>query len=130
MTADPQSAKDLVVNGLLAVLYAIAAISGALGGCAASCYYMTHDKAPRWAFAVAYTVVGCVFGVVTFAGLALLHPPASIHLLVLYSLGGGAAGAVALGSANLTVRILLRHLGVEVAVTMRKAGEERRDGEG
>lgn len=122
--------QKVIIDTMVAVLYAVAAISGALGGCATSCYYMTHDKHPRWTFAIAYTIMGVVFGILTYAGLAIYHRPETVDMLVVSSIAGGAAGALALGAANLTVRLILRRLGVEVAFTVRKAGEDRRDVDG
>ena len=122
---------DVINSSSIWVLYAIVAVSGGLGGCAAGCYYLTHEKRPRWAFAVSYMVLGMVFGVITFAILASYHFDVdSIHKLILYSLLGGTCGAVMLASANMTVRLLFRKLGVEIQLTMKKTGEEnRRDGD-
>lgn len=120
--------KALVVDGGLAILYAVAAVSGALGGCTVSCYYITHDKTPRWAFAVVYIIIGLIFGALTFAGLeAIDHPFGSAHHIVLYSAAGGTIAAVVMASLNLTVKMIFKHLGIELQVTLRRPNEERRD---
>lgn len=111
----------------LGILYAIATIAGALGGCAAGMHYYANAKTARAAFILAYVILGGIFGVVFFAGASVLNfSVASIHELVLYSLVAGSAGSVMLFSANWTVKAIFKRLGVEVEVTLRKGGEERR----
>lgn len=121
--------KDISSSAVVMILYVIAAVSGGLGGCAAGCYYLTHDKRPRLAFAVSYALLGVVFGVITFAVISAYHFPEldSVHKAILFSIIGGLAGAVMLASANLTVLLLFRKLGIEIQITMRKSGEDRRD---
>jgi predicted membrane-bound spermidine synthase len=114
------------ISNTILILYAIAAIAGGLGGCAAGCYYLTHDKRPQWAFVVAYMVLGVVFGVLTFALLSAYHFEPNLHRLVLYAAAGGLGGALALASANFTVRLLFRKLGLEIQFTMRKGKRNRR----
>ncbi len=120
--------RALALEGGLGLLYAIASISGALGGCAVSCYYVTHDQAPRWAFAVVYTMIGLIFGALTFAGLAVIdHPVPSPHHLILYAAAGGTIASLAMASLNMTVKLIFKRLGLEVQITLRKSGQERRD---
>jgi H+/Cl- antiporter ClcA len=123
-----RSTMEQISNTVL-VLYAIAAVAGGLGGCAAGCYYLTHDKRPQWAFVVAYMVLGVVFGVLTFALLSAYHFEPNLHRLILYAAGGGLGGALALASANFTVRLLFRKLGLEIQFTMRKSKRKAEDDE-
>lgn len=111
------------------VLFAIASISGLLGGCAASGYYLTHALKVRVAFVVAYIMLGVAFGVLTLAGLTIIAPGhvGTVPEVILYSLGGGAAGAIMLASANTTVSFIFRRLGLEVRFTFRRDKENRRE---
>lgn len=112
---------------LIAVLYAVAAISGGLGGCAAASHYLTHTRYHRLPFIIAYILLGIVFGVVTFAVMLVYgYDPQNIHYVVLWSLVGGSAGSIALASANFTARLIFQKLGIELQVTVRKPDQERR----
>jgi hypothetical protein len=124
--------KRLAVDVVIGFFYAIAAVSGGIGGCAVSCYYLTHDKHPRLAFASAYTVIGIVFGILTFAGVSLLgyEIDGSVHKLILYAAAGGFVSAITLASVNMSVRIMLKRLGMEVELTVRRSPtHDRRESE-
>ena len=110
------------------ILYAIASIAGALGGCAAGAHYYATARTAKLAFVLAYMILGAIFGIIFFASVSVfsffvLH---SVHELILYSLVAGSAGSVMLFSANWTVKTIFKRLGVEVEVTLRKGNEERR----
>ena len=112
----------------IGVLYAIATISGALGGCAAGMHYYANTKTAKWAFVIAYVILGAIFGVIFFAGASVYNfRVGSVHELVLYSTGAGSAGSIMLFSANWTVKAIFRRLGVEVEVTLRRDKEDRRN---
>lgn len=113
---------------LFATIYCIAAIAGGLGGCAAASYYFTHTKQSRLPFAVAYVVLGIAFGVVSIAVMLAYNLVTldSIDKVVLYALLSGAAGSIALASANFSAKAYFKRLGVEVQVTLRKPDEDRR----
>lgn len=121
----------VVTDTTVLLLYVIAAVAGGLGGCAAAAYYATHARAPRVMFLVAYMLLGVVFGVISLATIATwgLIDPGDVHLIILISLLSGSAGALALVSANLTIMLILRRLGIEIQITMRKPDEERRHSE-
>lgn len=109
------------------VLYAIATISGALGGCASGMHYYATAKTAKASFVLAYMILGAIFGVIFFAGASVFSiSVATVHELILYSIGAGTAGSVMLFSANWTVKAIFKRLGVEVEVTLRKGGEDRR----
>lgn len=111
----------------VATLYALAAILGMLGGCASGLHYYTHVRHARWGFVLAYILLGGISGVGTLAGAAILDLlPHTLHAAVLLLLLSGSAGSLAIFSANWTVSMLFRRLGVEVQVTMRRDSEERR----
>lgn len=110
------------------VLYAIAAISGGMGGCASALYYLTHkDSRATKAFIVAYIILGLMFGVITIALLILSdRGPSDVHELILFSFAGGVVGSVGLLSTNWTVRAVLRKFGLDVQLTIRPDDAERR----
>lgn len=110
------------------LLYAIAAISGAMGGCASALYHLSHGgKQAFYAFAAAYAFMGLVFGVITIAVLVMYgEGPKDIHELILFSFIGGGGGSIALLSTNWTVRAVLRKFGLDVQLTIRPESEERR----
>lgn len=111
----------------VATLYALAAILGMLGGCASGLHYYTHVKHARWGFVIAYILLGGISGVGTLAGAAILDLlPGTLHAAVLLLLLSGSAGSLAIFSANWTVNMLFRRMGLEVQVTLRREREERR----
>ena len=111
------------------VLFALAAISGGLGGCAVAGHRLITGKKMRFSFFAAYAIVGAAFGLLFaaygFAISAETHPVEIIGPSIM----AGVVGAAALGSMNWTARIVLKHLGIEVQVTMRKTDEDRRKGD-
>lgn len=120
--------RDL--DGWVLLFYAIAAVSGGMGGCASALYYVMHgQRRAGMAFVCAYTVLGIIFGVITLAGLAIYqYPITDVNHLVLWAAGGGAAGSVALATTNWTVRAIFKQVGIDVELTFRRSkNEERRD---
>lgn len=120
--------KIISFDSATMLLYVIAAIAGGLGGCAAAAYYTTHTSAPRLHFTIAYVLLGAVFGIVALSALAVwpVMELDSLHHVILYALLSGSAGSLALISANVTIMVILKRLGIELQITMRKSGEERR----
>lgn len=119
---------EAFVDRMLLVLYAISAVSGGLGGCAAAAWYIGKHPKPRWAMIAAYIILGVVFGVITLGISFFVNDgPKDLNVLALETIVGGASGAIALLSANLTARLIFRKLGVEVQLTVRRDTEERRE---
>lgn len=118
---------ERVHENLIFILYVLAAVSGGLGGCSIAAHHMiSGKKAMRFAFFFAYAVIGVAFGLLTAAYGAFLvedHPADIIGP----SIVAGAVGALALSSMNLTARFILKQLGIEVVVTMRRGAEDRRE---
>lgn len=114
----------------LVILYAIAAISGGMGGCASALYHLknkNNDHVATKAFMIAYIILGLVFGILTITLLILAdRGPADVHQLILFSFGGGVVGSVGLLSTNWTIRAVLRHFGIDVQLTI-KPTEDRKD---
>lgn len=118
---------NIVLDQSLIALYLVSAVCGGLGGCAVGSHYFMHGKQRTIASLFIYTILGIVFGIVTLAAMSAYHfAPEEISSLILWSLCGGAAGALALAGANASVRFMFRRLGIEVQVTFRKPDEDRR----
>ena len=108
------------------LLYALAAISGGLGGCTIAGQRLLTGKPMRFSFFIAYAVVGATFGLL-FAAYGLILVDDHPSKIIAPSILAGMAGSMLLGSVNWTARIILKHLGIEIQVTMRKYEEDRRD---
>ncbi len=114
----------------VAVLYATAAVFGLVGGCAVGVQQILGAK-KRAAFILAYSIIGAI-GALGFmasthvyASLSGLQPK-SIHELILYSMVIGGAVSLSVFSANQTVKLIFKRLGIEVQFTTRRVNEERR----
>ena len=104
------------------LLYLIATIAGALGGCAAASHRLLRQGDDKfWMYLLAYSIIGTFFGVLSFAGHATIGTPyAGIHEATLFSLVYGFGGAVALAATNLSVKFILKRLGIEIDVRVTK----------
>jgi hypothetical protein len=110
------------------LLYALAAISGGLGGCTIAGSRLLTGTKMRFSYFLAYALIGATFGLLFAAyGLILVddHPSQIIGPAII----AGMVGSAMLGSMNWTARIILKKLGVEIQVTMRKNDQERRTNE-
>lgn len=112
------------------LLYAIAAVSGGMGGCATALHILKRshsNKKSALALVCAYVVLGIVFGVLTLAGLYVLErPPSTVHHLILEAAFGGSCGSVALAFVNWSAKLVFEKFGVKVQVTLRHDDDERR----
>lgn len=118
---------ERVIQHMELVLYALAAISGGLGGCVVASHGVLRGVPPRVSYVLAYGVIGMTFGLLT----AVYGAMFGINTTLADSLMGasilvGAAGSIALASTNISARWMLKRLGIEVEVTVRRQGEERR----
>lgn len=115
---------DKIIDFWTALAYAIVAVSGASGGCLVAAHRAMHGRAVTVMLLSAYAFIGGVFAV---AGVAtvLLFGGFDFTFEKLVLVGGvfGLAGSVALASANLSIRFILRRLGIEVNVNISKIGD-------
>lgn len=116
---------ERVHEHLVILLYAIAAISGGLGGCTVAANRLLSGRSMRMSFFLAYAIIGVVFGVLTAAyGTFIVNDsPADIIGPAIIS---GIVGSIALSGANLTARFILQRLGVEVQITVKRKEETGR----
>lgn len=122
---DPVGAKNMIgknePTSFMLILYALAAVSGGLGGCAAASMYFTHTKHPKLPFIIAYVTLGIAFGIITLAFLLIYDVNvADIHHLILYTFAGGTSGSIALASANFSASAYFKKLGIEVTVSLQR----------
>jgi len=123
-----EQAKD----GTVIILYALAAISGGLGGCAVTAHHFLKDGSAgkvqmRASWLVAYAIVGSVFGLLFAIYGAYFIDIERVSDIIGPSLIAGIVGSASLGGVNVGARFILKHLGVEVVVTVRRGDEERRN---
>ena len=112
---------DKSFDFLSALAYAIVAISGASGGCLVVAHRAIRGRTVTLVLLTAYAFIGGVFAVAGIAALSLFGDTGqSIERLLLTGLIMGVSGSVALASANLSIRLILRRLGVEVDVSIKK----------
>lgn len=116
---------DKQIEWLTLALYALAAVSGGLGGCAVAGHHILRGRSMRASYALAYGIVGMVFGVLMLAyGSVFGADAASLDRLIGQSVLAGAAGSIALASTNLSARWVLKRLGIEVIVTVRRSDDK------
>ena len=111
----------------------IAAVSGAFGGCAAAAHHVLASQGKltqRTIFFLSYAIVGAAMGifVIGAANLFGLHFH-TLEQFVLATMAAGFIGSLVLAGTNLTMRFLLKRLGIEVTMTLRKNNENRRKDE-
>ena len=110
------------------IVYAVAAISGALGGCSAAAHRFISEGALRVSFILAYAVMGMVMGVLVVAyGSLAFGPINSLEEVIGHAMLAGLTGSTMLAGGHVTARWALKQFGIEVVVTARKRGEDRRD---
>jgi hypothetical protein len=105
------------------VIFALAAISGGLGGCSIASHRLITGRKMRLSFFAAYGIVGAAFGIL-FCAFGWVMSDSHPSQIIGPSLASGMIGAFLLGSMNWTARIILKQLGIEVQVTMKKAEKE------
>lgn len=111
------------------IVYALAAISGGLGGCATWAWHTSrfNNQKRRVVYLMAYLIIGGVFGT-TSAALAMIYSwVTTLDQLILYSTLCGAVGTVTIFAINWGAGLILRWRGVELRLTFRdKQRNERR----
>ncbi len=118
---------DKSLDWFALIMYALAAVSGGLGGCAIAGHHVLRGHSVRISYLLAYAIVGATFGVLLLAyGAFFGVNTASMDILIGHAVLAGAAGSLALASTNISARWVLKRLGIEVLVTVRRAQEDRR----
>ena len=106
---------------MTALVYAVAAVSGASGGCTVAAHHILRGRPMAAMILCAYAFVGGVFGVAVIAAVYLYTDISfTVERLILTALGFGFFGSIALAGANLSARFLFRRLGIEVDVSVKR----------
>lgn len=115
---------------LILLAYALAGISGAIGGCGAAGLRLLRgdDKiAVHLAHMAAYAIVGLISGIM-FAAYGLVFRPDAHALsqVVPGAIISGLGICLTLAGTNVSARWILRRLGVEVELTVRPVDEGKK----
>lgn len=112
---------DKILDFWTALAYAIVAVSGASGGCLVAAHHAIRGRSVTAMLLLAYAFIGGVFAVAGVAALLLFSPfQVTLERLLLIGMVLGVSGSVALAGANLSVRFLLRRLGIEIDIEVRR----------
>ena len=117
---------------IVLLAYALAGISGAVGGCGAAGVHLLHPPNKlvlRLTHLVAYAIIGFIAGVMFAAyGLTFRADINALSQVVPGAIMAGFGITLALASTNFSTRWILRRFGIEVELTVRRTeNEERRD---
>lgn len=116
---------DKLIDYATAVMYTIVAVSGAAGGCMVIANHALRGRNVTALLFVAYALLGAVFGVAGIAAMLLFVGfETTFEKLILLGLFFGAVGSATLAGANLSIRFLLRRLGIEVDVSIKRMKRE------
>lgn len=107
------------------IVYALAAVSGGMGGCVVWSYY-TRKSERAAALILAYGIIGVIFGIVAAAMMAIFGA-FKMHEVVLYSMATGFGGTLAVFGINWGAGMAFRWKHFEVKFTIRQPDQDRRD---
>lgn len=113
-----------IIDFSLLVLVLVAMIAGGLGGAAVAGHHVLRGRALSMAYIFAYLVVGAVVGVVAALVGVMYAGFEQTEQILTVSLMAGAAGSALLAAGNLSLRFILKQLGVEVVVSI---SDKRKD---
>jgi hypothetical protein len=103
------------------LLYAIVAISGASGGCLVVAHRIIKGRRVSFVLLAAYAFMGSVFAVVGMAAMLLmLGPVLNVEQALIVGAIFGVSGSSALAASNLSVRFILKRLGIDIEITISK----------
>jgi len=115
---------EKIIEHITLFMYALAAISGGLGGCAIASHNLIRGNPTRVSYFMAYGIIGVAFGILALAYNQFLGINAGdIDSVIGKSILAGAAGSVVLASSNISARWILKRLGIEVQVTVTRKGD-------
>ena len=100
-----------------------AIVTGAIGGCVAGIQHARTKPETIAAYAVAYAITGAFGAVMALAALMVFYPGWVNGWSKLFLLGGssGLITSLALAAGNLSMRFVLKQIGLEVTVNVQKA---------
>jgi hypothetical protein len=118
----PKTILDAAETFLLAIFL----VSGGLGGCAAASKFWANGAKFRWAIFFSYLILGVFFGVMSYGVHQIVgwQSPSSAALssgLIAF------AGATIVTGSNISAKILLKKLGIEVDVNIKRVNRDKQD---
>lgn len=112
---------DKVIEHFSLLMYALAAISGGLGGCTAFGVNTLQGSTPRLSYVMAYIFIGITFGLLVFIyGNMFGVPVTTMGDVIGASIIAGACSSLSLASTNFSARWVLKKLGIEIEVKVKK----------
>lgn len=120
-----QRSSEVVVG----LMFVVAAIAGSSGACLVIANKIMHGRMLPVMVAAAYAIVGAVMGVAFIAYVFVFwNDQFEIAEVVLYSMIAGGIGSLALAATNLTSRFIMRRLGIEVDISVKRIDPKDRNG--
>ncbi len=113
----------------LLLLYLIAGIAGALGGCGAGAIMaLTNKKTISGMQVISYIIIGMISGLFVFAfGYLFALDTDNPAVLSRWALLMGITVPISLFSHNMALSAVLKKFGFEIEFTLRRNKEERRE---
>lgn len=108
----------------IAVIYALSAITGGLGGCAVWAFSISRAK-KRTVFLMAYLILGFISGLAVAAVFGIVRQW-TLHQVILYSLLSGIVVTIVAFGINFGAGVTLRYKNFEAKFTLRQPNEDRR----
>ena len=109
-------------------MYALAAVAGGLGGCMAASNQLFQGRALRWSILMAYIICGMAMGLLIIAYTSVFFGEiGAVDKIIGHSILAGLAGSTLLAGGHISVRWVLKKLGVEITLTARRKDEDRRN---
>jgi hypothetical protein len=108
------------------VPFVTALFMGAAGGCVSWVYSRRTSRELIVAYISAFAITGA-FGAVMAVSIASIFLPiwvANWHELVLFSGAAGIITASSVAAGNLTMKFVLRHLGIEMEINVRRSDDK------
>ena len=112
----------------LAFLYVVAAIAGACGGCLVASHRLLNKENMTGMIFAAYGFAGLILGLTGVMVLAAFTDVTlTLERAFLFGLIFGVTGSASLAGMNLSARFIMRRLGIEVDVTIKRIKKDKCD---
>ena len=112
----------------LAFLYVVAAIAGACGGCLVASHRLLNKENLTGMIFAAYGFAGLILGLTGVMVLAMFTDiTLTSERTFLFGMIFGATGSASLAGMNLSARFIMRRLGIEIDVTIKRIRKGRDD---
>jgi peptidoglycan/LPS O-acetylase OafA/YrhL len=121
---DDEPDRIFTLSELIPFIGAI--VTGAIGGCVACVQHTRSRPETIAAYIIAYAVTGAFGGVMALSAVTVFYPKWITGWGELFLITGiaGLVTALALAAGNLSMRFLLKQIGLEVTVNVARAKKE------